>query len=65
MIAAKWDEDPRPLMEAFRRSIRELEMLANMLERSRPNKAAEIRGAVGMLRDWRQNIQLERAGGGV
>jgi len=56
MIAAKLDEDPRPLMEAFRRSMRELEMLAQLLERPRPDKADEIRGAVGILRDWRENI---------
>ena len=57
MIAAKLDEDPRPLMEAFRRSMRELEMLAQLLERPRPDKTDEIRGAVGILRDWRENIQ--------
>jgi len=28
MIAAKLDEDPRPLMEAFRHSMREMEVLA-------------------------------------
>ena len=53
-------DDLRIIQDAFVRARFEMERLATILETNRPDKAAEIRGALGTIKEWWDEIK--RAG---